>query len=185
MTALVRRRDRIGELRDVHAEVVGAVDEHGPRAHVCDGADGGDERVRGGDELVVGPDPDRLQAKPQRVRSRVDAYGMATADQRSEARLEFASYRFAQGVIAGGDDLFEPREDRLRIRGLLWQIGERIRTLEMQAQQAATRIKFRRCSRGTLSRCLPSGIELLLELWRRWERRCAAMRRAADGCADA
>jgi hypothetical protein len=118
------RRDRIGELRYVHAEVVGAIDEHGPGANVGDGPDGGNERVRGGDDLVAGLDACRLQAEAQRVRSRVDAYGMATTHQLGEARLEFFD-RFAQGVIAGGDDVFEPSKDRLRILELLRQIGER------------------------------------------------------------
>ena len=117
-------RDRIGELRHVHAEVVGAVDEHGPGANVGDGPDRGNERVRGGDDFVAGPNADRLEAEAQRIRSRVDAYGVATTHQLGEARLEFFD-RFAQRVVAGGDDFSQPRKDRLRIVELFRQIGER------------------------------------------------------------
>ena len=72
----------------------------------------------------AGPDPDRLQAEAQRIRSRVDAYGLATTHQLGEARLEFFD-RLAQRVVAGGDDFSQPRKDRLRIVELFRQIGER------------------------------------------------------------
>ena len=159
----------------------------GPCANVGDRPDRGNERVGGGDDFVAGPNADRLQAEAQRIRSRVDAeWHGDNPTQLGKARLEFFD-RFAQRVIAGRDHFSQPRKDRFRIRELLRQIGERNPHVSCSKleQRCRARFKSRRCSRGKPSRCPAWSDRTAPRAWQRSEPRCAARRRAADGCADA
>ena len=78
MIALVRGVMAASTQRDIHAEIVLAIDELRDCARIGDRSDRRNERIGGGDDLVARSDADGLQREAKRIGSRIDAECVAT-----------------------------------------------------------------------------------------------------------
>src|SRR6185437_9458408 len=106
---------------NIHAESVVAIDEDRRCPDFADCAYGSDERIRGRDDFIADADAQHFQRKLERIRSGVDADGVARADKIGEAAFELAQ-RLAEGEVARRHESLELAPQVLTIAELLGQV---------------------------------------------------------------
>ena len=115
------RRDGRFQERDIHAEIVLAIDELRYRPGIGNRADRRNERVGRGDDLVTWSDAESLQREAEALGSRTHPEGELHADGVCKSRFELSD-RLAECKITGRDHLPQTREDGFRVSELLGQV---------------------------------------------------------------
>src|SRR5262249_40695059 len=115
------RRDGRLQERDIHAEIVLAIDELRYRPGIGNRADRRNERIGRGDDLVTGSDAERLQRQAKALGPRAHPECELHADGVCKSRFELA-YGLAEREITGRNHLPQTREDWFWISELLGQV---------------------------------------------------------------
>jgi hypothetical protein len=115
------RRDGRFQVRDIHTEIVLAIDELCHRTGIGNRSDRRNEGVGRGDDLVAWSNTECLQPKAERIRPGIHAERVVNTGGLRKPRFEFLD-RFAEREVTGCDHLPQTREDRFRVSELLGQV---------------------------------------------------------------